>query len=214
MKRIKWCLFFIVHLPIFSNLVRRRHDRPAESSSFRQSLPRIDGRKHVWWYSHQAMFGKVCARTDQPLSTALSNRGHHLWLLFRKGRIRFAIVLHLFSNYFLNPCKHLIRALLIHWTQKCTIGKWVMWLDQLASAPPIPKDATFNQIIVPTVDTVRYTYLMNQLVTHSIPSLFVGPTGTGKSIYIIVCFLANKAIFHLGFYNFRLKLNYCIIGYI
>ncbi|XP_018345947.1 PREDICTED: dynein heavy chain 7, axonemal-like [Trachymyrmex septentrionalis] len=64
-------------------------------------------------------------------------------------------------------------------------GKWKLWSDELLLAPPIPRDIPVNQIIVPTIETIRYTALFQMLVQNEKPVLFVGPTGTGKSVYII-----------------------------
>ena len=39
----------------------------------------------------------------------------------------------------------------------------------------------FFKLLVPTVDTVRYTYLTQHLTTENHPILLVGPVGTGKT---------------------------------
>lgn len=64
-------------------------------------------------------------------------------------------------------------------------GKWKPWADEIASAPPIPRDMPVNQIIVTTSETIRMCALMELLVQHSKHVMLVGPTGTGKSVYII-----------------------------
>ena len=61
---------------------------------------------------------------------------------------------------------------------------WEPWTVALNNAPAIAKDAIFNEIIVETIETIRNIYLMNILVTHQKPVLFIGPTGTGKSAYV------------------------------
>jgi dynein heavy chain, axonemal len=65
-------------------------------------------------------------------------------------------------------------------------GKWRPWEEDLKGSPAIPRDIPVNQIIVPTVETVRCSTLLNQLITHNKPLILVGPTGVGKSIYINV----------------------------
>jgi dynein heavy chain len=47
-----------------------------------------------------------------------------------------------------------------------------------------PKTAVPNEIIVTTADTIRYGYMQEMFIMNDIPSLFVGPTGTGKTAYI------------------------------
>lgn len=50
---------------------------------------------------------------------------------------------------------------------------WVHWMK---TVPPqeLSPSLSFNEIIVQTIDTVRYSYLMRLLVTHSHHTLFTG----------------------------------------
>lgn len=49
----------------------------------------------------------------------------------------------------------------------------------MIDSSPIPADAKFRKVIIPTVDTVRYTYLSDKIIKLGAPLLVVGPTGTG-----------------------------------
>ena len=42
----------------------------------------------------------------------------------------------------------------------------------------------FAELIIPTLDSVRYTYLLDLLVTNNMHVLMTGPTGTGKTVNI------------------------------
>ena len=62
-------------------------------------------------------------------------------------------------------------------------NKWAPWMETVESKP-IDPEAEYSTIVVPTLDTVRYTYLIDCLVQHNKYVLLVGPTGTGKTVYI------------------------------
>ena len=61
--------------------------------------------------------------------------------------------------------------------------KWVSWMGTNAKQE-IKSNAQFQEIIVKTVDTVRYVYLLKTLISNNVHSLVVGQTGTGKTVYV------------------------------
>ena len=61
--------------------------------------------------------------------------------------------------------------------------KWKTWESTLARTQ-IPAGTSFGDIIVPTVYTQQMDYLLHLLITHRMPALVCGPTGTGKSAFI------------------------------
>ena len=84
------------------------------------------------------------------------------------------------------------RALGIPFPEDGTIYDWFfdtenkiykLWTDTI---PPqeIDQNAQFNEIMVPTVDSIRIKYLYKLLLKNKYHLLSPGPTGTGKSINI------------------------------
>ncbi|XP_055681851.1 dynein axonemal heavy chain 7 [Lutzomyia longipalpis] len=70
-------------------------------------------------------------------------------------------------------------------------GKWKLWSDEIALAPPIPRDMPVNQIIISTAETIRIWALLDLLANNSKQILLVGHTATGKSVYTVE-FLTKK----------------------
>jgi dynein heavy chain len=60
---------------------------------------------------------------------------------------------------------------------------WVAWKTLVSEYTP-PADGMFSKIIVPTVDTVRSTFLVDIIAKTGKPCLFVGESGTAKSVTI------------------------------
>ncbi|XP_015730363.1 dynein heavy chain 12, axonemal isoform X2 [Coturnix japonica] len=63
-------------------------------------------------------------------------------------------------------------------------GSWVHWNALIKNIDYSGTNVKIQDMIVPTMDTVRYTYLMEMFITYGKPLLLVGPTGTGKSVYV------------------------------
>ena len=61
--------------------------------------------------------------------------------------------------------------------------KWKNWVETIIPLE-IAENASFDQLIIPTKDQQRYTFLLDRAIHHGTPLLMVGGTGTGKTIYI------------------------------
>lgn len=68
-------------------------------------------------------------------------------------------------------------------TSSTSVGTWLAWTTRYDAQPSRP-EGDLTSIIVPTVDTERYTYLLNLAIAHRHHAAFVGSTGTGKTAYI------------------------------
>ncbi|CAD7701708.1 unnamed protein product [Ostreobium quekettii] len=64
-----------------------------------------------------------------------------------------------------------------------TSNSWQKWTDTIPETK-IAAGTQFSDIIVPTKDSARYTFLLDTALKNNQPLLMVGPTGTGKSVYI------------------------------
>ncbi|EFC37691.1 hypothetical protein NAEGRDRAFT_81845 [Naegleria gruberi] len=63
--------------------------------------------------------------------------------------------------------------------------KWVEWTaSEYAPKFAVSPTEEFRNIIVPTMDTIRFQFILKTLLDHGKQPLFVGPTGTGKSEYV------------------------------
>ena len=49
---------------------------------------------------------------------------------------------------------------------------------------PIPNDAKFSNIVIPTKSTAQLDYVVQHLINVGAPILITGPTGTGKSVFV------------------------------
>jgi dynein heavy chain len=63
---------------------------------------------------------------------------------------------------------------------------WKSWQELVNKdeSENFPKGTLVQNIVVTTIDTIRYSFIQEYCIQHKIPTIFCGPTGTGKSVYI------------------------------
>jgi len=66
---------------------------------------------------------------------------------------------------------------------KGNVGAFDMWEKKVPEYKPIP-GGKFSQILIPTVDTYRYSWLMIQIMKLNKPVMFVGDSGTAKTVTV------------------------------
>ncbi|XP_040928837.1 dynein axonemal heavy chain 3 isoform X2 [Betta splendens] len=70
-----------------------------------------------------------------------------------------------------------------YYFQKEGQGQWNVWTDLIKSEENlIPAAAKVSDLIIPTTETTRQLFFLHTYLAHEVPMLFVGPTGTGKSV--------------------------------
>jgi dynein heavy chain len=65
--------------------------------------------------------------------------------------------------------------------------RWINWkdvLDKNDMGKDFDPSLTYHELIVPTTENLKNSYILNLCIKNNIPNLFVGPTGTGKTVLI------------------------------
>ena len=60
---------------------------------------------------------------------------------------------------------------------------WQNW-SQTQAPFVTPKNISYNELLIPTNDSIRHNYFLHLNIKSHMHVLFVGPTGTGKSINV------------------------------
>ncbi|XP_053550231.1 dynein axonemal heavy chain 3 [Bombina bombina] len=70
-----------------------------------------------------------------------------------------------------------------YYFHKQASGQWNVWTEYITKEElTISPTAKVSDLIIPTMETARQSFFLKTYIDHCIPLLFVGPTGTGKSV--------------------------------
>lgn len=65
--------------------------------------------------------------------------------------------------------------------------RWVSWKDfeqRFENKKELSLELSYNELVVPTTEYNRNINIIQFAIKNKMPTLFVGPTGTGKSLFI------------------------------
>ncbi|KAH9093106.1 hypothetical protein Ae201684P_008767 [Aphanomyces euteiches] len=100
------------------------------------------------------------------------------------GRVKFDAYIR--EEMLAHPSIHLLMptdGLVYDYALDRATESWKLWLDTIPKYV-VPAEASFSELVVPTSDSVRSTFLMQLALTQGVHMLIVGPTGTGKTINV------------------------------
>jgi dynein heavy chain len=165
---------FDSHLSIFS-------DAWAKGKSEQELRPVLEG---IFFYSCIWSMGGVC---DRFLAKQFSALFYQLMdgALSQETRESFGITTEVEapkSPYLLpvpGPGDVFAYQLVIH-----NKAEWAKWEDSMTSGSALPRDVYAGNMIVPTLESTRYQHIMTLLLQNDKPFLLIGPSGTGKTVYI------------------------------
>lgn len=92
--------------------------------------------------------------------------------------------------------------------------RWTHWEDT-ASSFIVPKGATYENIVVPTLDSIRLSYSISTLLLNGHPVICPGPTGTGKTVVLtelLLLSLPENFEAHLMSFSAHTRVNQVQVG--
>ncbi|KAF5294393.1 hypothetical protein FQR65_LT10758 [Abscondita terminalis] len=64
-------------------------------------------------------------------------------------------------------------------------GTWLTWTETVDKLQQFPANAKISELIIHTNESLCQKYFLKLYLSHGLPILFVGPTGTGKSAIVL-----------------------------
>ncbi|KAF5300238.1 hypothetical protein FQR65_LT09192 [Abscondita terminalis] len=87
-------------------------------------------------------------------------------------------------------------------------GVWKYW-PEMAKSMKVEEARNIQQMLVPTIDTIKYMHWIELHIRYKTSILLIGPTGTGKSFYLqdLLMNKLNEDLYEPAFVTFTVKIS-------